>query len=38
MTFNTWLCAAVVIGATVGYFLFGWRKSVVVDVTSDHCH
>ncbi|XP_044728560.1 high affinity copper uptake protein 1 [Chrysoperla carnea] len=37
MTYNIWLCAAVVIGAAVGYFLFGWKKSVIVDVT-EHCH
>ncbi|KAG5892643.1 hypothetical protein JTB14_025439 [Gonioctena quinquepunctata] len=37
MTYNTWLCLAVVLGAGVGYFLFGWKKSVVVDVT-EHCH
>ena len=37
MTYNTWLCLATVLGATVGYFLFGWRKNAVVDVT-DHCH
>ncbi|XP_015182728.1 PREDICTED: high affinity copper uptake protein 1 isoform X2 [Polistes dominula] len=37
MTFNTWLCIAVVLGATIGYFLFGWKKSVIVDVT-EHCH
>lgn len=37
MTYNSWLCLAVVFGAMVGYFLFGWKKSVVVDVT-EHCH
>ncbi|KAG5678067.1 hypothetical protein PVAND_007769 [Polypedilum vanderplanki] len=37
MTYNTWLCLAVVFGAMVGYFLFGWKKSIVVDVT-EHCH
>ncbi|XP_055603494.1 high affinity copper uptake protein 1 isoform X2 [Uranotaenia lowii] len=37
MTYNTWLCVAVVLGAALGYFLFGWKKSVVVDVT-EHCH
>lgn len=37
MTYNVWLCLAVVFGAMVGYFLFGWKKSVVVDVT-EHCH
>lgn len=37
MTYNSWLCASVVVGSTVGYFLFGWRKTTIVDV-SDHCH
>ncbi|XP_052895640.1 high affinity copper uptake protein 1 isoform X1 [Anopheles moucheti] len=37
MTYNTWLCLAVVLGAGLGYFLFGWKKSVIVDVT-EHCH
>ncbi|XP_070499308.1 high affinity copper uptake protein 1 isoform X2 [Chironomus tepperi] len=37
MTYNTWLCLSVVFGAMVGYLLFGWKKSIVVDVT-EHCH
>lgn len=37
MTYNVWLCLAVVLGAASGYFLFGWKKSVIVDVT-EHCH
>ncbi|XP_042864370.1 high affinity copper uptake protein 1-like isoform X2 [Penaeus japonicus] len=37
MTYNVWLCLACVLGAGFGYFLFGWRKSVVVDIT-EHCH
>ncbi|KAG7202005.1 hypothetical protein KM043_004692 [Ampulex compressa] len=37
MTYNVWLCLAVVMGAAIGYFLFGWKKSVIVDVT-EHCH
>lgn len=37
MTYNIWLCLAVVLGSAVGYFLFGWRESVVVDFT-EHCH
>ncbi|XP_053952144.1 high affinity copper uptake protein 1 isoform X2 [Anastrepha obliqua] len=37
MTYNVWLCIVVVLGAAVGYFLFCWRKSVIVDVT-EHCH
>lgn len=38
MTYNTWLCLAVVSGATVGYFLFGWRKNAIIDGGGDHCH
>lgn len=37
MTFNTWLCLAVVLGSTLGYFFVGWKKPSVIDV-SDHCH
>lgn len=37
MTYNVWLAIAVVLGAAVGYFLFCWKKSVIVDVT-EHCH
>ncbi|GIY14717.1 high affinity copper uptake protein 1 [Caerostris extrusa] len=37
MTFNIWLCLAIVFGSGVGYFLFGWRKATVVDIT-EHCH
>eukprot|EP00092_Neocalanus_flemingeri_P050281 GFUD01058072.1.p1 GENE.GFUD01058072.1~~GFUD01058072.1.p1 ORF type:complete len:235 (-),score=72.07 GFUD01058072.1:419-1069(-) len=38
MTYNTWLCAAVAMGATTGFFLFGWKKTVVLDVGGEHCH
>jgi copper transporter 1 len=31
MTYNSWLCAATVFGAAVGYFLFGWRKTIVYE-------
>merc|ERR1719259_677464 len=37
MTYNLWLCFAVLAGSALGYFFFGWRKSVVVDLT-EHCH
>jgi len=37
MTYNVWLCVAVALGAATGYFLFGWKKSVIIDVT-EHCH
>ena len=37
MTYNLWLCLAVVLGAGLGYFLFGWKRAVVVD-SNEHCH
>jgi len=37
MTYNVWLCLACLLGSGTGYFFFGWRKSVVVDIT-EHCH
>ncbi|GFO09637.1 high affinity copper uptake protein 1 [Plakobranchus ocellatus] len=37
MTYNVWLCLAVIVGAGVGYFLFGWKRAVVVDA-NEHCH
>jgi len=37
MTYNIWLCIAVILGAGSGYFFFGWKKSLVVDIT-EHCH
>uniref|UniRef100_A0AAY5KRJ8 Copper transport protein n=1 Tax=Esox lucius TaxID=8010 RepID=A0AAY5KRJ8_ESOLU len=37
MTYNAYLCIAVAAGAGVGYFLFSWKKAVVVDIT-EHCH
>lgn len=36
MTYNVWLCVALILGLAVGYFCFGWRKNSVVDVT-EHC-
>merc|ERR1711915_922272 len=38
MTYNVWLCAAVAFGASAGYFVFGWKKTVVLDAGGDHCH
>jgi len=37
MTYNVWLCLAVVLGAGAGYFCFGWRKQSTHD-TNEHCH
>lgn len=37
MTYNVWLCLAVVLGAGAGYFCFGWRKQTTHD-TNEHCH
>ncbi|XP_043835626.1 high affinity copper uptake protein 1-like [Dromiciops gliroides] len=37
MTYNAYLCITVAAGAETGYFLFSWKKAVVVDIT-EHCH
>ncbi|XP_022085211.1 high affinity copper uptake protein 1-like [Acanthaster planci] len=37
MTFNGWLCISVVLGAGMGYFVFGWKRAIIVDV-NEHCH
>ena len=37
MTYNIWLCLAVILGAGCGYFLFGWKRAIVVD-SNEHCH
>jgi len=36
MTFNTYLFLAVILGAGLGHFLFGWRRSSVIDF-NEHC-
>lgn len=36
MTYNVWLCLAVILGAACGYFLFGWKKQSAVEIT-EHC-
>ncbi|KAF9818396.1 hypothetical protein SFRURICE_017818 [Spodoptera frugiperda] len=36
MTYNVWLCLAVVLGLTLGYFLFGWRRNSLND-PNEHC-
>ncbi|BFZ20108.1 hypothetical protein BsWGS_23147 [Bradybaena similaris] len=37
MTYNVWLCVAIILGAGVGYFTFGWKRAMVVD-SNEHCH
>ncbi|XP_076823850.1 high affinity copper uptake protein 1-like [Clavelina lepadiformis] len=37
MTYNAYLAISIVVGAGLGYFLFGWKKSVIVDI-NEHCH
>ncbi|XP_034233772.1 high affinity copper uptake protein 1-like isoform X2 [Thrips palmi] len=37
MTYNIWLCLAVILGSATGYFMFGWKRTVVVDMTET-CH
>jgi len=35
MTYNVWVCIAVILGAGVGYFLFGVTPIIL---GSDHCN
>ncbi|ELT91953.1 hypothetical protein CAPTEDRAFT_165086 [Capitella teleta] len=37
MTYNAWLCISVALGAGLGYFAFGWRRALIVDI-NEHCH
>ncbi|XP_078488997.1 high affinity copper uptake protein 1-like [Ciona intestinalis] len=37
MTYNAYLAIAIIIGAGLGYFLFGWKKAIIVDM-NEHCH
>ncbi|CAB3221757.1 unnamed protein product [Arctia plantaginis] len=37
MTYNVWLCLALVLGLTFGYFLFGWRRTGSADDRNEHC-
>lgn len=36
MTYNAWVCLAVILGAGLGYFLFGWKSVSTVDI-GGHC-
>lgn len=37
MTYNVYICLAVVSGATLGFWLFSWRKCPMFDITVEHC-
>ena len=37
MTFNVWICASIIAGAGLGYFIFCWRKISIVN-PDEHCH
>ncbi|XP_074599683.1 high affinity copper uptake protein 1-like isoform X1 [Brevipalpus obovatus] len=37
MTFNVWICLAIVLGAGHGYFAFCWRRLTIID-TTEHCN
>jgi copper transporter 1 len=37
MTFNIYLFLAIILGAGLGHFLFGWRRSSIIDY-NEHCH
>jgi copper transporter 1 len=34
MTYNIWLCLALALGSTTGYFLLGWRRHHLTLVPS----
>lgn len=36
MTYNVWLCLALVLGLTFGYFLFGWKRGL--KDSNETCH
>merc|ERR1719510_2397139 len=38
MTYNVWLGLAVALGAAAGHFMFGWKKTVLLDAGGEHCH
>jgi len=37
MTYNLWLCFAVIFGTMLGFLVFGWRKNLLFEATTDHC-
>lgn len=37
MTYNIWMCVAIILGAGAGYFAFGWKRAIIVDI-NEHCH
>lgn len=37
MSYNGYLAISIIVGAGLGYFLFGWKKAVIVDI-NEHCH
>jgi copper transporter 1 len=37
MTYNIWLCLSVVLGAGLGYLLFGRLRANISD-PNEHCH
>jgi len=37
MTYNSYLCLSVVLGAGLGYFIFGFQRVTSIDV-NEHCH
>ncbi|KAL1509673.1 hypothetical protein ABEB36_004379 [Hypothenemus hampei] len=37
MTYNAWLCIAVIAGFSCGYFVFGWRTSGMGQISEEHC-
>ena len=33
VTYNVWLFISVILGYTCGYFFFGWKRRLLVDIT-----
>lgn len=37
MTFNVWICIAILLGAGLGYYLF-FKQKLNCDIITEHCH
>ena len=38
MTYNVYLCASVLLGTGIGYFIFRWNSHDAVDTDDEHCN
>jgi copper transporter 1 len=37
MTYNSYICGSIVIGAGLGYFCFAFKRTTTIDM-NEHCH